>query len=163
MVDSPGPLFRILGGLFERVQFPEEEVERLLDAHRDGNVVYVLRGESLLDYLFFNWAFLRRGLPLAIYGQAMSMWPWRTMASAARRLWRFLSGRRRDEQAFVQAAVKEGAPVLLFLEPARSIWPWARRKREDRMDAVIRAAQESDRPCLVVPLLMVWDRAPNTV
>ena len=66
MLKRPGTIHRIMWGwLFRRVAFDERHIDRLHEAHRTGDVVLVMHHHSLLDYLYFNYAFLRFGLPLS--------------------------------------------------------------------------------------------------
>lgn len=149
---------RVLGGLFfSRVRFPSEVIEAAQAAHRQGVLVYVLRSESLLDYLFFNWAFLRRGLPLAVFGQGMPMWPWRTLGAAVRSLLRRVS-RIPDDATYVRAALESGTPVLLFLDDARRLF---QRDKSTLLDVVHEVSQRV--PVRTVPLGIAWERAPHAM
>ncbi|MBT9557438.1 MAG: 1-acyl-sn-glycerol-3-phosphate acyltransferase, partial [Myxococcales bacterium] len=178
MVDRPALWFRLLGSLFRPVQFPDEELEKIQTAHRAGRVVFVLRSESLLDYLYFNWAFLRKGLPLATFGQGMPMWPWRALRSGAGRLWRRLFQKTPSDAESVKGALLAGQPVLLFLQRARSVLPFVRRTPVDLVAAVTEAAatlaaaraagtgdgdgpSSSDSTVSFVPLMIVWERGQN--
>ena len=176
MVDRPALWFRLLGSLFRPVQFADDEVDKIQGAHRTGHVVFVLRSESLLDYLYFNWAFLRKGLPLAGFGQGMPMWPWRALRSGAGRLWKRLFRKTLPDAEAVTDALHRGQPVLLFLQRARSVLPFVRRTPVDLVAVVAGVSAQSageraptptatpgtsDAPILFVPLMIVWERGQN--
>ncbi|HOI11872.1 MAG TPA: hypothetical protein PK313_15435, partial [Myxococcota bacterium] len=60
MVERPGPLLAWLGrAFFGAVRFDESAVATVRSAGDGAVPVYVLNVHSLLDYLYFNFAFLR--------------------------------------------------------------------------------------------------------
>ena len=72
MVDRPGFLVRFLGRMFfHRVKFDERWVDKIKACEKEGTVVYVMNRVSLLDYLYFQWAFIRVGLPLAMFANGL--------------------------------------------------------------------------------------------
>lgn len=165
MVKKPGILLRLLGALFfRRVTFDDEEVEKIRDRQREGVVIYVMPSQSLLDYLYFNWAFLRKGLPLAVFGTGMRMWPFRTLAAMTASLIRRIFGRRKSktERDIVHNAPMQGRAIVLFLRKARTLLPWWGEFEQDPLRDVLQAQQAMDRPIFLVPVLLVWERAPGS-
>lgn len=164
MAEKPGLLLRLLGALFFRkVLFADEQVEKLKDLEREGVVVYVMASQSLLDYLYFNWAFLRKRLPRAVFGHGMRMWPFRTLGAIIRGLARRLLRRWRfpNPDTLLRNAPKQGRSVVLFLRKARTILPWFGEFHSDPLRPMVEAQREMDRPIVLVPILLVWERAPG--
>ena len=76
-----GWVLRALGRLFFcKVKFDDANAEIVRRATRRGTVVYLMRDRSYIDYLYFNWAYLTRHLPAAVFigglGSFM-VYPWR--------------------------------------------------------------------------------------
>ena len=163
MVTRPGLLLRFMGLFFRKVRFDDESVSLIQGLHRDAAVVYVLPSQSLLDYLYFNWAFLKKGLPLAVFGNGMTMWPFRTVLASLKSLWRRVTGRRkpkRDEHV-LNAAIEQRQPAVLFLRKARSIFPWWGEFEDDPLHTVVEVQSTAGAKVTLVPLLIVWERAPG--
>ena len=59
----------------------------LHDLHREGAVVYVMKSQSLLDYLYFNYLALQRGLPLSRYANGVRTEFLGSLATLLRTLW----------------------------------------------------------------------------
>ncbi len=164
MAERPGWLLSLMGRIFFRpVRFETAALQRLRDAVADGPLVYVMPSQSLLDYLYFNWAFLRLGLPLAIFGTGMLMWPFRTLGSQLRRLFRLLTGRARRPatDAVIESAPAVGRPVVLFLRRARTLLPWFGELKEDPLGPLITAQDRLQKPIQLCPVLIVWERSPT--
>src|SRR5262245_61026966 len=80
MIDRPGAVLRLLfRTLFSRIRFGDEEAARIHAAAARGPVVYVLRTVSYIEYLYFNYALRRHGLPLARFAnggvRTILLWP----------------------------------------------------------------------------------------
>ena len=66
MVPHPGLLVSLLARLFFRkVNFEEVAVNKIKEAHATGRVVYIMNSQSLLDYMYFQWALAKNQLPLS--------------------------------------------------------------------------------------------------
>jgi hypothetical protein len=66
MLDQPGAVLRwVFARFFREIAFPPEVREKIAAAAARGQVVYVTRALSFFDYLYFTFAFLQHGLPLA--------------------------------------------------------------------------------------------------
>ena len=163
MTERPGWLaLRLLRWLLSAVTFPRRVIASLLDANRRGRVVYVMQQRSLLDYLYFNVAFLRENIPLVRYANGLNTWPLRSFWSGLFAL--FGVGARARWIAGPQACrhtVASEAPALLFLRQSR-------RKDVDPKELLpffeeLLELQRSTRdPILLIPLLLVWSRRPES-
>ena len=176
MLKRPGTFHRLLWGwLFRRVAFDERHIDRLQDEHRNGDVVLVMHHHSLLDYLYFNYAFLRFGLPLVYFANHISMrWfrpAWKIVLSLVGRLLRRSPATLTDAELLAYG-LERGRPSLLFIKH-RGLWPWSPDQPDDELLKVILTAQleretavsGSDelvsRPIYLIPQLLVWSQNPN--
>ncbi|HIA00753.1 MAG TPA: hypothetical protein EYN06_06655 [Myxococcales bacterium] len=164
MVERPGWALRIVGRIFfRRVRFDDDQVGKLHDLNREGAVVYVMSSQSLLDYLYFNWAFLAKGLPLVVLGKGMRLWPFRAIGTLIRSFFRRLGrrGRQRTDDDILKAAIEQDKPVVIFLRKARAILPWFGEFTEDPLRVVVQSQTETDTVIHLVPIVLVWERGPD--
>src|SRR5690242_19536793 len=76
-----GPLLRrLFRFLFEPVHFPDEATAELADLAKRGSLVYVMRSAGILNFLYFDWAFAGRGLPVARAALGLSTRMFRPLA-----------------------------------------------------------------------------------
>lgn len=168
MVDRPGAVLRFLfKRLFAAIEFGEAEAARIRDAAARGPVVYVLRTVSYIEYLYFNYALSRHGLPLARFAnggvRTVLLWPVRVAFVLAVALWRLARGARLEpEEATVARFVESGQAVLLFLRPYRHFLGDARaaaRVRGRFMETLIelqRRLGARGRALQLVPMALIW-------
>jgi glycerol-3-phosphate O-acyltransferase len=176
MVDRPSLLTRLLARfLFSNIRFSRRHIDRIRHLSAESTVVYVMQTRSTLDYLYFNFAFLLNGLPLARYANGTWSFWFRNLAGKLRAVGRFLRRRRlrKGEAGFVDT-VRAGAGSLLFLErPARD--ETANRIYSDgHLHALVDLVQRQggggegsgarrggplpDRPITLIPLLLLWEK-----
>ena len=146
-----GPILRRLFGLlFEPVQFPAEVEAELRELSRRGALVHVMRSASLLSVLYFNWAFARRGLPIARVAIGLPGWL-RHLTSALTRC-RLRSARG------LPAALAAGDAAIVFLRR-----PAVLRSRgasaEDPFPVLLALQAKLGKPIFLVPELLVLKRA----
>ncbi|MCB9729923.1 MAG: 1-acyl-sn-glycerol-3-phosphate acyltransferase [Deltaproteobacteria bacterium] len=161
--------------VFRRVAFDERYQRMVRETARDADVVFVMNHHSLLDYLYFNYAFLRFGLPLVFFVNGISLrWMrplWRIVLAGLRRL----IGRRPKalpDTDLLSYGLERGRPALIFLK-RRGLWPWspdlhAVEYLETVIEAQLARQRECDgrpecepRPLVVIPQLLVWSQNPN--
>ncbi len=162
MLSKPGAIVRWLGRrMFDHIQLPPESSDRVRASRDAGQVVYVMWTRSLLDYLFFNYVFLKHDLPLAGFANGLNLSFFRGLgawfADLSRRAF---GGAKREPPAETQFALtlERGANALLFL---RAVGLTQERQTQaafiERMVALQRG---QDRPILLVPQLIVWPPSP---
>jgi glycerol-3-phosphate O-acyltransferase len=163
MIDRPGTL---LGWLFRRVfpdiVFPAELAARVRAAAARGTVVYVCPTLSSIDYVYFTYAFLLHGLPLARFANGMRtilLQPIGRLLRGAITLWRRRHESPVDELGKV---VRRGESALLFLRRPRTLVGGEPAGfRGAFVEELIRIQRERSaagggRPILFVPLVLVW-------
>lgn len=159
MLSSFGWVVRLIARLlFAHVHFEKRSVDALTDCANRGTVVYMLQSRSLLDYLYFNWAFLRHELPLARFSNGP-----KTVLLRGFFAWVGSWFRRQpakpEEQ--LQALVHDGEAVFVFLEKARADDDENLAYSQKYLYRLIRAHRTSARPIFIVPMLLVWERRPD--
>ncbi len=159
MVSRPKAVLRWLGRtLFSHIALDPETESRIKELPQRGRVVYVMRTRSILDYLFFNWLFLRVGWPLAGFANDVTISFVRTPAAVVRDLWRLLTGKGPAAPACLERVLQQGKSVLLFLR-LRGI---ASERSADPMyfERLVRVQRGMDQPMLLLPSLIMWPRQP---
>jgi glycerol-3-phosphate O-acyltransferase len=160
MLKSKGGLFGWLGRrAFSQIRVDDETVERLLTLPDRGELVYVMRTRSALDYLYFNHLFLRIGLPLAVVTNGVNLNFFRGIRVWARGLWAQLTGRAPQARSedFAQAAAV-GHASLLFMKTVAL--------RGDRpttaghFEGLLAQQRQQARPILLLPQHLTWPRKP---
>jgi glycerol-3-phosphate O-acyltransferase len=166
---------------FSHFSLDPEVVDRLKGLEERGSVVYVMRYSSRLDYFLFNSLFLRHGLRLSSFANAIHFYYYRPVLPMLKVMTRLKRGRPREvEHSEDQAAVREhvaaGHSLFIFLRTQRLRSFLKRRKtgnRSDELDLigeVVRRIAEStngtagDRAPEVsfVPLAIFWTKGPRT-
>jgi len=173
MLARRGVLTRLFSWLaFRKVRFDERHVARIRELERDGELVYVMNHHSVLDYLYFNFAFLKLKLPLAFVANTITTMLffrplWAVILHGLRRLVGWFSHRLEPHERVAYALSRRRA-ALVFLKK-RQIWPWATAEATDDsfLETVIASQLErartggQARPIRVVPQLLVWDHDPE--
>ncbi len=168
MAPRAGALLEVLGTFFFRfVGFDETAVERIRALTERGPVVLVMHRFSVLDWMYLNWAFLQRRLPLVAVTPGLSLrhaflvYPLYQMVGLVLAL---LFRRRvldRDWRTGLRDALRAGRPVLVFirrdpfLAGARPVW------NDEILDEIVAAHRELGVDPTFLPQLLVWRRDPE--
>lgn len=149
-----GPIARLLfRRFFGPVHFPEAAQEQLEDLARRGTIVYVMRSAGLLNVLYFNWAFVRRGLPLARVLLGLSTFLPRPLERLFKRF------RPIATADTVAETVARGDAAMVFLRrPALLRSKGA--SIDDPFPKLVALQRQLDRPIFLVPQLLIFKRAP---
>lgn len=147
-----GPLLRwLFRRFFEPVHFPAQ-AQRELEALADrGTIVYVMRSAGILNFLYFNWAFARRGLPLARAVLGLSTWLVRPLGA-------LFGARRPAGDRIVQAAADGQASMVFLRRPA--VLQAGGTPNDDPFAGLIELQRQREQPIFVVPQLLIFKRAP---
>ncbi|MCO4761261.1 MAG: 1-acyl-sn-glycerol-3-phosphate acyltransferase [Myxococcales bacterium] len=160
-----GLLARWLAGIFfGPVRFPPEIDTEIATCAKEGVPVYVMKTVSLLDTLFFNFAFVRARLPLAEFtnGPALTAFqPWRM----ALKLWwrrRWSKAQRRPDGEIVTGLLRRRRSVLLFLRRGFSFTQLgASAPTDPHLSNLIITQRQVTFPLFIVPQVLVWERNPS--
>ncbi len=152
-----------LGFCLRRMVLKEHSAERIRTAAKAGPVVYVLLSRSSLDHLALNAALNRRRLPLSIWADGVTAFFWQPVVDAwrdlGRRIRKLMSTGRPPHpvhSGWLEQTVAAGNPTTLFIDQN------ADDTTNDAFEAVIRAQANTDASIQLIPIVVVWDRAPET-
>lgn len=138
---------------FKHFALEEDVVERLAALEARGSVVYVMRYSSRLDYFLFNALFIKHGLRLSGFANAIRFYYYRPILQMLKIGARLERGRPREvehseDREIVREHVRAGRSLFLFLRTQR-LRTLLRRpksgKRSDELDLmgeVVRAILE---------------------
>jgi len=161
---------------FGHFSLDPEVVERLGSLEARGSVVYVMRYSSRLDYFLFNTLFVRHGLRLSSFANAIHFFYYRPLHQLVPIMLRLPLGRPREvghseDLEIVREHVAAGRSLFLFLRTQRLRTFFKRRKSEKRSDEldlirevvrqVSEQAEPSTREVFVVPLAIFWRKGPR--
>ena len=162
MLAKPGAIIRWLGRrMFDHIQLSETSCEKVRTLHGDGQIVYVMWTRSLLDYLFFNYVFLKHDLPLAGFANGLNLSFFQGLGTWLADLWRRATGSMRHlppaEEQLLQT-LKRGQSALLFL---RAVGLTQERQTEAAfIERMVALQRTTDRPLLLLPQLILWPPNP---
>lgn len=166
MVERPGPILRWLGrAFFGSVAFDEGSRRTIREAASRGTPVYVLYVRSLLDLLYFNHAFVVWSLPLVFFAAGLNLLLFRPIGEVARYMWRRLVGPRRrrlSDRDRMRHALSQGRACLISLKRPHSLIQWGDDDRLSHLRDLIAVQREVGHPVVLIPLLVVWDKKPES-
>jgi len=144
---------------FKHFALDEDVVERLKALEARGSVVYVMRYSSRLDYFLFNALFLRHGLRLSGFANAIHFYYYRPILQLLRIGARLERARPREvehseDREIVREHVRAGQSVFLFLRTQRLRTFLRRRKsgqRSDELDLIGEAVRSILEPSESAP------------
>lgn len=151
----PGFLRPFLNWAFTPVRVPPDAAAELSRLSAQGTLVVVGRSAAFVAFLFLQHLFVRLGLPAAqaVAGLGARVW---------RRWWWALAGRRAvraPRGADVVSAARAGETSLVFLRKPGSLVASVR-EMGDPFPELVKAQRTLDRPILLVPQILVWERTP---
>lgn len=143
----------LLGKLFfSRVFFPKEGVERIREAAKEGTVVYVMRLRSSLNFLYWNYAFMAHGLPLARFANGLRRFFWQPLRLILRRLF----GRRApDPIDSLRRLTESNRSSAIFLRSHGLLLP-TQDFDGPYLRTLVELQRKSKRPIILVPLTVLW-------
>lgn len=163
-----GWFYRVLGlqSAMKRVRFEDHSTERIRSAAREGPIVYVLLRRSTLDHLALNAVLNRRRLPLSVWSHGAIRFFWQPVREAWAEVFQRIGDRFRRgprphpvRSGWLSAMIASGQTTCLFLEEGHDKEVAA---EDDPLHAVLDAARRTGRNVQLVPVICVWDRAPDT-
>ncbi len=166
MLERYGPLWTLAGlpFFFRHLRLEEHSAERVRAAAALGPVVYVLHTRSFVDWLALNHVLRGRGLPLPVYTNGIDARPWMPLPAA----WAATRRRMREgdpadalQSGWLSRAVAAGLPVCVFLVPPRESWLRRAAAEPDPVPSLLEAQALTGRPVQVLPVVVLWSRAPG--
>ncbi|MSQ83956.1 MAG: hypothetical protein EXR77_13920 [Myxococcales bacterium] len=150
---------------FKPVQFTPRLANEINALNKQGGgLVYVLSTISLLDYFYFNWAYLQHGLPLARFANGVSM-RWlqpvrKVIAAGLRRLFGRSTSKSEDE--VLHGLLRRRQPVVLFLRRGFSLLDFLNPKPQMAyLRELVEVQKTIEFPLIVMPQVLIWERDPD--
>jgi glycerol-3-phosphate O-acyltransferase len=160
---------------FKHFSLDDDVVARLKSLEARGSVVYVMRYSSRLDYFLFNALFVRHGLRLSGFANAIHFYYYRPLHQLLPIMLRLKRARPREvehseDREIVREQVALGRSMFLFLRTQRLRAFLRGRKsgnRNDELELIGEATRtvletHPDRDVFVVPLALFWHKGPRT-
>lgn len=157
-----------LGRALGRLRLEDHSTEQIRAASLKGPVVYVLPRRSTIDYLALNVVLNERRLPLSAWAAGVTSFWWQPIAEAWRDLVRRSQERLRRgsppdpvESGWLARTVAEGVPVTVFVDNPTALVDLVAGDPGDPLRAILDAQERCPTPIQLVPVLIVWSRAPE--
>lgn len=167
MLPAFGPLYYLAGmPLFlGRLRMEDHSAERVRRAAEKGPVVYALHTWSWVDWLALNKVLVQRGLPLPGCTPGVDATRWMPPGAMWEALRARLGGDRRPDvlaNGELAKRVAGGEPACVFLTNQKDLRDLVvRREAPDAIPALLQAQALTDKPVQVLPVVVIWDRAPE--
>lgn len=155
MLRSFGPLYWLAGlpFLFRRLRMEDHSAERVRLAAARGPVVYALHTRSHVDWLALNRVLLDRRLPLPAFTSDFDGRRWAGLGEA----W----AARRSE-ASLEHSLEAGQSTAIFLaRPWTPMDIFVPAPMSDSIRELLAVQARGGRAIQVVPVVVVWNRAPQ--
>jgi glycerol-3-phosphate O-acyltransferase len=155
-----------LGHTLRHLKLSDVAAERIRTASQRGPIVYVMPHPSTIDHLALNTVLNRWRLPLSVWADGAPSFYWQPVWEAWTDAWWrfkrfFSSGPAPDpiESGWVSSTVARGRPITVFAH-----WRVAQSPHDSPhpLQALLDAQAQCDEPIQVLPLVVVWNRAPET-
>jgi glycerol-3-phosphate O-acyltransferase len=144
-----------LGRTLKRLDLSPSSVQRILQAHQEGPLVYVLLHGSNLDYLALNHVLNERRLPLSVWANNLSHRWWEPFPDMLRALLtRWRRPKREYNGAWITQQITEGHALTVCLNSRH-------RDAPDPIPHILAAQRETLRPIQWLPVVVVWTRSPT--
>ncbi len=143
---------------FSRIAVSEESIERAQNAAREGQILYVSRTCSSIDYLFFNHLLLKFALPLSVFANGINLSWFHGWAFAWRQCWGRLTGRLKPQllaDEFEEKLKNQEDAAFLFMKPDAEHSVGA-----SVFERLIELQKRSEKPILLLPQTIIWRRDP---
>lgn len=161
VVYEPSPMWRsIYRRFFSSVQIDASWASRVRDAAQDGQVVYIGRAVSFLDFLAIDFLTKEHGLPPVQFTNDLGMSIVEPFGRGSRRL---RLKRAVPEDRALAECLHGGHAALLFLRRPPQFASGQRKGQELEVDlvrALVELQRKIARPIRLVPQTIVWTKRP---
>jgi len=145
--------------LFRHLTLPEDSAERLKELSERGQIVYVMRSRSLLDYLAFNYLFVKNKAPLARFANGINLSLFKSLrdwiTESIRHL--FSNSSIPPDEGLIEH-LSHGDSALIFLRERK--WGAGRNASPVFFERLVEFQRSAEREVFLVPILIHWPPAP---
>ena len=153
--------------LFDPIE-DSSDLAPIREAAKQGSVVYIMRTRSLLDFLFFNYFLLKKGLPLARFANGIRTTLYAPLiptvrAAVARIRYRIRNGHGLPDPidgGYLGRLLLRGESALLFLRRGRKLLG-NKKPESDLVEVLVESQSKRQEPIFLVPQILVWERQPD--
>lgn len=161
-------LIRFFFQRFRMGRIPEPTRKRIEELRARGRVVFALKDRSRLDFIFIHYLFAENGMPAPMISADLPIWIFFKIPKALRSLGAWLLARldcwddfRRNYWQEVRQQVDNGSGMLTYLHNPGMVAKRYLHPEEDSFFNLLKWQAESEQDYLIVPLVVVWSRAPE--
>ncbi len=154
--------------LFKHVQFDRNISEDLKQMHREGTVVYTMKYKGFLDYLLYHYRFRRSRLPYPKVSFDMNISLLLSLCQFMRVLKFYISFLFKQRKlpnpfstGFFKNEIQQGTTSLLCLVDPKGFQRQFVYSEKDHFHFLLETQKEMDRPIYLVPLLLIYQKAPE--
>lgn len=154
--------------LFKYVQFDTNISDYLKQMHREGTVVYAMKYKGFLEYLLYHYRFRRSRLPYPKISFDMNISLLLPVFQFMRVLKYYIAfffrhGKLPDpfSTGFFKSAIQQGTNSLLCLVDPKGFERQFVHAEKDPFHFLLETQKEMERPVYLVPLLVVYQKAPE--
>ncbi len=153
----------IFDKFFSKIKFPDPEIEKIRSASREGTVVYTMLSRSFLAFLYLNFIFAKFGLPLARFVNGLKLWLYQPISKLLRLSKisiRGVTGKPSELKHRLNVLTRAGESSLIFLRKPKFIIRPNVYYDIDFIETLIEAQKESERPIILVPIVIAFHKKP---
>jgi glycerol-3-phosphate O-acyltransferase len=154
---------------FKKINVEKENLDAIRSSAKEGTIIYITKDIGQLEYNFFNYLFLKEGLPLAKFVNELSLWQWLPFAQIrniiferARRFTGLGPLPHPISSGYLGAMIEMENSALIQLKSTAIFndlyWYSA---NQDPVLSLLAAHERTKRPIFIVPLDFLWDKRPE--
>lgn len=156
---------------FERIKVEQATIDELKGAALNSTLIYLTKGIGQLEYHYFNHLFMKEGLPLAVYTNALTLrrwkpWSdyWNSILSQEEEIGKL--GRPFDPliDGEIPRLIASGKSILLSISASSLAEDglYFTGPTQAALLALVESARVSTKPISVVPLEFLWSHHPES-
>lgn len=153
----------VFSKFFSKIKFEDSEIEKIRHATKQGTVVYTMLSRSFLAFLYLNFVFSKFGLPLARFVNGLRLWlyqPISKLLKLSNISIRGVTGKPAELKNRLNLLTLAGESSLIFLRKPRFLIRPNVFYDIDYIETLIETQRDSERPILLIPILLVFQKKP---
>jgi glycerol-3-phosphate O-acyltransferase len=153
----------VFNRFFEKIKFPESEIEKIRAVQKNGTVIYTMLTRSFLAFLYLNFIFSKHNLPLARFVNGLKLWlyqPISRLFKLSRIYIKGVTGKPAELKNRLNLLTLSGESSLIFLRKPRFIIRPNVFYDIDFIETLVETQRDSDKPIYIVPILIAYQKRP---
>lgn len=165
MIKKAGFIFSFLSKFFfQFVNFPLKWIKKINEINEKGICVFVINTHSLLDYLYFNYAFLCHNIPLCVFATGINTLIFQPIKEIFKYFFKRIFGKksiRLTETELLRDCLEKNAPVVIFLRRPKTLIQWGEDYKIQYLKEILISQMKKEIPLFLVPQIIVWEKKPE--